>query len=399
MRTPVVLVCGQGDTDRVADTLMNAPGTAVVGHEFDGHVVRRWVSVLRHGELSTSEVALELTNGCVSCTTRNDLLVLLRRTSRRDDVERIVVLLAPRMEPEPVCHAINNVRVRVGPGYIDGPAAHDVQIHAVVNCIDTDNWLAEAVGDDELADERTVAQVVVGQAEFADVLVLTEPERTTLAVLKRLAPRSRITVGTKQLEMALRHLDKQARRGADFDPHHPLLAGQPPLAPDGQVTLVEFSAQRPFHPERLHAAIDLLLDGVVRAHGRVWLATQPDNVVWIESAGGGLRVANVGTWLAASNSSGLAHADPERQAIAALHWDERHGDRHVFLTILVCGAQPDEIIDALQGALLTDRELIRPEEWSRYDDPFGDWHEDPCDTFADGREENWVNGNHEGDER
>jgi G3E family GTPase len=399
MRTSVVLVCGQGDTDRVAGTLMNAPGTAVIGHEFDGQVVRRWVSVLRDGELSTSEVALEITNGCVSCTTRSDLLVLLRRISRRDDVKRIVVLLAPWMEPEPVCHAINHVRVRVGPGYIDGPAARDVQIHAVVNCIDTDNWLAQAVGDDELDDERTVAQVVVGQAEFADVLVLTEPERTTLAVLKRLAPRSRMTVGTKQLEMALRHLDTQTRRGADIDPHDPLLAGQPPLAPDGQVSLVEFSAQRPFHPMRLHAAIDFLLDDVVRARGRVWLATQPDNVVWIESAGGGLRVANVGTWLAALNRSELAYADPERQAIAALHWDERHGDRHVFLTILVCGAQPDEIVDALQGALLTDDELARPEEWSRYDDPFGDWHRDPCDSFADRLDEHSARGNHEGDEK
>jgi len=113
MRTPVVLVCGQGDTDRVARTLMNAPGTAVVGHEFDGQVVRRWVSVLRHGEVSTSEVALELASGGVSCTTRNDLLVLLRRIQRRDDVKRIVVLLVPWMEPEPVCYAINHVRVRV----------------------------------------------------------------------------------------------------------------------------------------------------------------------------------------------------------------------------------------------------------------------------------------------
>src|SRR5690242_10179883 len=99
MRTPVVLVCGQGDPDGIAGTLMKVPGTAVIGHQFDGQVVRRWVSILRNGELSTSEVALELAKGCVSCTTRNDLLVLLRRVHRRDDVKRIVVLLAPWMEP------------------------------------------------------------------------------------------------------------------------------------------------------------------------------------------------------------------------------------------------------------------------------------------------------------
>jgi G3E family GTPase len=398
MRTPVVLVCGQGDADGVAGRLMKTPGTAVIGHEFDGHVVRRWVSMLRRGELCTSEVALELTNSCVSCTTRNDLLVLLRRIHRRDDIERIVVLLAPWMEPEPICYAINHVRVRVGTGYIDGPAARDVEIHAVVDCIDADTWVAQALGDDELEDKRTVAQVVVGQAEFADVLVLTEPERTTLAVLKRLAPRSRITVGTRNLEMALQHLDPAARRGADTDPHDPLLAGQPPLTPEGEVTLVEFSAQRPFHPQRLQTTIDQMLDGVVRTRGRVWLATEPDSVVWIESAGGGLRVAKVGTWLAAMNPTELAYTAPERHAIAALHWDERHGDRHVSMTILVCGAQPAEIIDELQRALLTDDELSRPQEWSRYDDPFGDWHEDPCDSPSDSRDEIAMRGN-QGDQK
>jgi hypothetical protein len=55
--TSVVLVCGQGDADGVAGTLMKSPGTAVVGHEFDGHVVRRWVCILRHGEPSRTGAA------------------------------------------------------------------------------------------------------------------------------------------------------------------------------------------------------------------------------------------------------------------------------------------------------------------------------------------------------
>jgi G3E family GTPase len=398
MRTPLVLVCGQGDADGVAGTLMKSPGTAVVGHEFDGHVVRRWVSILRHGQLSTSEVALELSKGCVSCTVRDDLLVLLRRIHRRDDVERIVVLLSPWMEPEPVCYAINHVRVRIGAGYLDGPAARDVEVRAVIACIDADTWLTQALGHEELDDGRTVAQVVVGQAEFADAVVLTEPERTTLAVLKRLAPTARITVGTRNLAMALDHLDPQGRRGADADPHQPLLAGQPPLTPEGEVTLVEFSAHRPFHPLRLHSAMDSLLDGVVRARGRIWLASKPDNVVWIESAGGGLRVANVGTWLAAMSSSDLAYTDRERQAIASAHWDHDHGDRHVSITILVCGAQPDVIVAAFHTALLTDDEFSRPEEWSRYDDPFGDWHEDPCDSTPQSLDGISACGAHERDD-
>ena len=283
MRTPVVLVAGQGDSDRVAGTLMGTPGTAVVGHEYDGQVVRRWVSTMRNGELSTSEWPLELTNGCICCTTRNDLLVLLRRLHRRDDVTRIVVLLAPWSEPEPVCVAINEVPVHVGHGYIDGPAGRDVRIDAVVATVDSDDWLHQAVGSDELDDGRTVAQVVVGQAEFADLLVLNQPDATTLSVLRRLAPLARITVGVDRVEQALAHLDPHTRRGRRRDPHDALLAGQPPLDPAGQVTLMEFTSRRPFHPQRLQALFaepTAQLPGVIRFKGYFWLASRPN---WVAS--------------------------------------------------------------------------------------------------------------------
>lgn len=399
MRTPVVLVAGQGDRDRVAGTLMGATGTLVVGHEYDGQVVRRWISIMNSGDLSTSELPLELAHGCVACTIRSDLLVLLRRLSRRDDVERIVVLLAPWLEPEPICRAINHGAVRVGPGYIDGPAARDVVIDAVVTTVDSESWLGKAVGSDELADGRTVAQVVVGQAEFADVLVLNHPDASTLAVLRRLAPLARITVGVDRVEQALHHLDPATRRGKDRDPHDPLLAGQPPLDADGPIALVEFTAQRPFHPQRLHTAVDLLLEGVIRTRGRAFLANRLDDVMWIESAGGGVLVEHAGTWLAAMSPNEFAYTDPERCAIAATQWDERFGDRQTSMAVLVCGAAPAEITDALHGALLTDDELSRPDEWPHYPDPFGEWHGDPCENLPDVVDESTARTHQEGEQR
>src|SRR5262249_3090020 len=137
MRTPVVLVVGQGDTDAVTGVLLSRPGTVVVQHRFDGHVVRRNTARLREGRLTTSEEALELAHGCVSCTIRNDLLFVLRKLHRRTGIDRIVVHLAPWLEPEPICVAINHVRVRMGPGYPDGPAALDVRIAGVVTWVDS----------------------------------------------------------------------------------------------------------------------------------------------------------------------------------------------------------------------------------------------------------------------
>lgn len=399
MRTPVLLVVGQGDTDAVTGVLMQRLGTLMVEHRFDGQVVRRTVAQMRDGEIHTSEFPLELAHGCVSCTIRNDLLVLLRRLSRRDDVDRIVVHQSAWLEPEPICWAINHVAVQVGPGYLNGPAARDVAVEAVINCVDVAEWASGAVGDAELRDGRTVAQVLVGQAEFADVQVLTAPEPTTLAILRRLAPRARITVGPDRVEMALRHLDSESRRGRDSSPHEPLLAGEPPLTADGDVSLLEFTAGRPFHPGRLHAAIDLLLDGVIRTRGRAWLANRPTDIMWIESAGGGLRVGTAGTWLTALDSAHIANIDPQRRAMAALRWDEEFGDRHTSMTILVCGAAPTEILAALRGALLTDGELADRESWSRYPDPFGDWHKDPCDELTDRVADVTARGHHEGDER
>ncbi len=129
MRTPVIVVAGQGDTDAVVRAMLRNPGSLAVAHHFDGQVVLRTDTTLRHGVVATAEVALELVHGCVSCTIRNDLLVHLRQLHRRDDVRRVVIHLAPWLEPEPVW-AINHVRARVGPGYVDGPATQDVSIAA-----------------------------------------------------------------------------------------------------------------------------------------------------------------------------------------------------------------------------------------------------------------------------
>lgn len=382
MRTPVLLVSGQADTDAVVDVLARDPGTVVVTHRFDGHIVKR--SVVSGGGARDPQVAvLELAHGCVSCTVRDDLLVLLRKLHRREDVGRIVLHLEPWLEADPICWAIKTVPVRMGPGYIDGPAARDVEIAGVVSCVDTANWLEQALGDDELDDGRTVAQVVIGQAEFADVLVVRNPEPEVLSVLRRLAPRARITARIGRVEQALDHLEDDARCGRADDPHGPLLAGQPSLAVDGRIALVEFNARRPFHPERLHAAIDLLLDGVIRTRGRLWLATQDQQAMWLESAGGGLRVSAAGKWLAAMDSAEARQTDLERRAFADLMWDYRFGDRHTAMTVLVCGAESAEVLDALRGALLTDDEMASPASWEEFSDPFGEWHEDPCEHVSE----------------
>ncbi|MCV7174581.1 ribosome hibernation factor-recruiting GTPase MRF [Mycolicibacterium sphagni] len=377
MRTAVILVTGQEGTAAVSHELLQRPGTVVIEHHVDGNVVLRRVVTVQHGVVTTAQEALELQHGCLSCTVRNDLLVLLRRMSRRRDVERVVVRLAPWLEPEPICWAIHHVRVAAA-GFEPGPAARDVEITAVITTVDEMVWLAEALGDEELPDGRTVAQAVVAQAEFADVLVCGQPPAQLTEVIARLNPRARVIANADAVEDALRRLPAGSRRGRSDDPHDSLLTGLPPLHAAEAVQLFEFHAQRPFHPERLHDVLDTLLDGVIRSRGRLWLASNSRDVMWLESAGGGLRVSSAGPWLAAMSASELAYADAERRAMSGAFWDDRHGDRHTALVVLTCGADPDAIREALRGAALTDDEMSDPSMWQALHDPFGDWHDDPC---------------------
>lgn len=386
---------------RLAATLRAAPGTVTIRHDLSAlgeGIVHRTVRI---GEQETSTV-LELAHGCVSCTLRIDLLPLLCTLAARDSVNRIVLELDPAFEAEAVCQAIEQVVITGVLGRVDGPAGREVRVEAVLTCLDAQTWLADATSEDTLAerglatvdDDRTVAQVAVGQVDFADAVVAldntgdADDQARLAAVLSRLVPEAPVAwvrdMAQLDVEALIARIPADSRRGRIFDAHAPLLRGQPPLGTEYGVALVEFAASRPFHPTRLHEALDVLFDGVVTARGRMWLATQPNEVVWLESAGGGLRVGGAGPWLAAMSPSELEQADPTRRAMAALRWDEQFGDRDISLVVLAHDADPAEIRQALHWALVEDDELRlverAPERVAQWEDPFGEWHADPCES-------------------
>jgi G3E family GTPase len=392
-RVPLLLISGlsPGPAARLAATLRTGrPGTAVVHHDLrhiSSGVVRRRLQLGPRDQLT----AIELAHGCVSCTLREDLLPLLRRLSRMPEVERIVVRLDEAMEPEPVSWALHNVLV------CDRTVIEVVDLEAVVTVVDRATWFTDATGEDTLEerdvraspdDERTVAQVALAQVEFADVLVLSGTaadawsDAKTGAVLDRVAPAAaRAELSELDSTAALRAaIPARARRGEVSDMHDPLVTGQPPLTADCGIELFTFTARRPFHPGRLHDAIDVLLDGVIRTRGRAWVASQPGVAFWIESAGGGLGIGHAGPWLASDDGPAWDEVSAERRTMASLRWDPEFGDRAQELVVITHQATQEEIETALREALLTDAELAEgPQAWRNYPDPFGSWHEEPYD--------------------
>ncbi|MFT4041590.1 MAG: GTP-binding protein [Gordonia sp. (in: high G+C Gram-positive bacteria)] len=407
-RTPVTLVTGL-DADavaRTADALLVA-GTTLIHHDLSevgsGQVIRTIRAIDLDGrEVSrTTEVSLE--HGCVSCTLRLDLLPLLRRMHRRSGVERIVLQLHALIEPEALCWAVEHVVVAGMPGFLDAPAARDVTVAATIACVPEMDWLDAATGDMTIAeaelgdadDDRTLAQLAVGQVAFADALVIAAADpgcrdawasARLIEVLRRLAPGAPMVLELPQrpirpsvVRALLGAIPAGARRGAIDGPHDPLLRRAPTLTAECGVSIAVIEHDRPFHPARLHDALDHLLDGVVCTRGRLWLATRPDEVFWLESAGGALRIGACGPWLAAMDADQRAGLDPERLAMSALRWRPQFGDRHSALMVLVHRADPAEIAAELAAATLTDAEMADgPDLWMAYDDPFGTFHTDPC---------------------
>ncbi|WP_066906094.1 ribosome hibernation factor-recruiting GTPase MRF [Millisia brevis] len=390
-RTPVVILAGARDGVTGLADLLRQPGTVVVAHD---------LSLLREGLITrtirrgASEwlALLEPVHGCVSCTLRHDLLPLLRTLSQRSGVARIVVALDPLLEPAEVERAIDEVIVGGIVGRIEAPAGRDVRVDAVVTAVDAATWLTEALGEDTvdqrwgIEDDRTLAQIAVAGVQAADALLVVgesdDDHGRLRAVLTRLAPNAPIDRSPAQAAVRLTGTPLTNRPSPVFDPHASLLAGGPPTEPDAGVTLVEFEAIRPFHPERLHQALDVLLDGVVTARGRLWLATQPDHVLWLESAGGGLQIASVDTWVAAVPEDDRSDLELSRLAGAALRWLPETGDRHSALVALAVDADPDHIRAALRWALLTDDELV-DESRQDWEDPFEFAHHDPCDELSE----------------
>ena len=142
-----------------------------------------------------------------------------------------------------------------------------------------------------------------------------------------------------------------------------------------------FTARRPFHPLRLHAALDLLLDGwCAPGAGSGWPAAP------MTSCGSSRRRwSSVQLRWKMAGGNGFQRTRVCRSAAAG---DGRHRwDDPVRRPALVTdGAgvrcRPGDIVDGLRGALLTGDELCRPDEWPGYPDPFGDWHEEPCDELS-----------------
>ncbi|MFJ6987420.1 MULTISPECIES: GTP-binding protein [unclassified Streptomyces] len=366
--------------------LAEVPGSVVLHHDLATAAAGTVVRTIRDatGILSAGEAPL--VNDCACCALREDLVPELLRLADDGTTRLAVVELWDSVEPKAMAEVVAEAAGAVGTGSgAQGSTRGPLTVTGVITAVDPALLLPYLGNGDDLAerglaaaatDQRTVADTFARQLEYAPVLaVLDSPEaddedRELLAQLhptarqvavplpqaaadpgptgRGAAPRRRSALA----DAALAGFDVEAAAAAQ----HPACALLPAEADAHGVTTLVWHRRRPFHPERLYAALEDLTCAAARSRGRFWLADKPDTLLHWDAAGGALCVESAGPWLASLPDAAWELLPPVRRAAAALDWHPEHGDCCQHLVFTSPGLDRDGLESLLESCLLTDVE-------------------------------------------
>ncbi|AZM59555.1 MULTISPECIES: CobW family GTP-binding protein [unclassified Streptomyces] len=370
---PVVIVAGLHSEARrkVVEHLLHlVPDSVALHHDLstaaDGTVLRQVRDA--SGELSRGEAPL--VNDCACCALREDVVPELERLSDAGLTRLAVLELWDSVEPKGMAevlvqHGADAVRLTNVITAVD-PAL-------VLPCLGNGDDLAEAGLAAAAGDQRTVGDTWARQLEYAPVLAVLENEDADdedRALLAQLHPTARrVSADSPELAgLAYAGFDAEAAAAAQ----HPACALLPQEADEAGVTTFVWRRHRPFHPGRLHQALEDLCCAAARSRGRFWLADRPDTLLAWDAAGGALCVESAGPWLASLPDAAWEMVPPVRRAAAALDWHPEHGDRCQHLVFTSPGLDRDGLARVLESCLLTDAEYAAgPEAWKRLPAAFG----------------------------
>ncbi|MGA5166423.1 MULTISPECIES: CobW family GTP-binding protein [Streptomyces] len=347
--------------------LTTVPGSVALHHDLTGAAERGTVTrTVRDatGVLSTDETPL--VNDCACCALREDLVPELQRLADAGLTRLAVVELWDSVEPKAMAEVV------AAAGLTVGSVITAVDPALLLPCLGNGDDLADAGLAAAATDRRTVADTFARQLEYAPVLaVLDGPDADDedRALLAQLHPTARQVPlpGGDLAAAALAGFDVEAAAAAQ----HPACALLPQEADAHGVGTYVWHRRRPFHPERLYAALEDLCCAAARSRGRFWLADRPDTLLAWDAAGGALCVEPTGPWLASLPDAAWEMVPPVRRAAAALDWDPEHGDRCQHLVFTSPDLDREGLAELLDSCLLTDAEYAAGREaWKRLPSAF-----------------------------
>lgn len=381
---------GAGKTTLLNHVLNNRHGLKVAVIVNDMSEVNIDADLVRDGgaKLSrTDEKLVEMTNGCICCTLRDDLLKEVRTLAANGRFDYLLIESTGISEPLPVA-ATFDFRNE------DGDSLSDVaRLDAMVTVVDAVNLLKDYSSSDFLEqrgqalenDKRTLVDLLVEQIEFADVIVLNKVDDSTPAqreaarkIIRALNPEADLIEANYGRVPFDRILDT-GRFDFEKAQQHPLwfkelygFADHMPESEEYGVKHFVYRARRPFDPARFDQFIKQPWPGVIRAKGHFWLATRPQWLGEISQAGSIIRTEALGFWWASVPTERWPD-DPAWRTRLRANWSEIYGDRRQEIVFIGTNMDEDSIRSRLDACLVPGRPAMNIADWAKLPDPFPIW--------------------------